>query len=214
MKNIYPEVMLFKERRASQVRPTEIEIYRFLLPHVYGVFQKLIPTTAVSPNHLFDMEQWLLWAHAHALRNVVTDWTPTPLLRPVFPRLSKGVHRYFHINIGLDHLSMIVKLSCVLWCFKNALFLRIQVLFFILCTDILKSLEKKFQPIWGSFDAPARQSFLIQKIRPLSIGNSIKQENWRLLFDLRCIFLPRSFFHGHGVMKQRSKAFHPFHSVA
>ena len=76
-----------------------------------------------------------------------------------------------------------------LGCFKKHLFLRFQLAFFILCTNVLKSYQKKFGVIWRSFDPPTRGSYFVWELPLKYKGNLKKIEN--VLYFLS--FLSNSF---------------------
>ena len=85
-------------------------------------------------------------------------------------------------------------IGCRLGCFKNHLFLRFLFLFFILCTNIIKSSEKKFGSIWRSFDPPTRGSYFVWEIYGKCIGNFKKFKNLLFFLNFSPNFLLQSFF--------------------
>ena len=86
-------------------------------------------------------------------------------------------------------MMIMIRQICPLGCFKKHLFLRFQLAFFILCTNVLKSYHKKFGVIWRSFDPPTRGSYFVWELPLKYKGNSNKIEN--LLYFLS--FLSNSF---------------------
>ena len=78
---------------------------------------------------------------------------------------------------------------CVLGCFKKQLFLRITLGFFILCTNIIKSSQKKIQVIWRSFDPPTRGSFFTKEIDEKYKENPQKIEKSSFLVHFSSIFV-------------------------
>ena len=78
---------------------------------------------------------------------------------------------------------------CALGCSKKTLFSSFGWRLFFLCTNVLKSYQKKFGVIWRSFDPPTRGSYFVWELPLKYKGNSKKIEN--VLYFLS--FLSNSF---------------------
>ena len=89
-----------------------------------------------------------------------------------------------------------MRISCftdeitALGCTKKQAFSRISLCFFLLCTNIIKSSEKKFEIIWRSFDPPTEALLFYRKFTLKYMRKSRKIgfcKFWLSIFISKCL---------------------------
>ena len=115
-----------------------------------------------------ELTTWSMNGHRAAAAGWICRWTDLGWIE--FQEIQNLVEteiggcRAYHLVATIITGTPNWEQALALGCFKNQLFLRFLFLFFILCTNIIKSSEKKFGSIWRSFDPPTRGSYFVWEI--------------------------------------------------
>ena len=93
-------------------------------------------------------------------------------------------------NVSQENDNGAYTLGCPIF----ALFLSFSLSFFILCSNVIKSCQKKFGVNWRSFDPPTGGSYFIWEFQEKYKGNFKKIENSPFLLNFSCYFFLKSIF--------------------